>query len=200
MFWRPTVRKRKNWKRWEQLSKVCSQVLLKFLYMWRSGRPDILWSAHKLAGAVAKRTRACDRRLARSMSYIQHTSDYRQYSHVRNTAQHCRVGLLQDSDLAGDLEDSKSTSGRILCIFRSRTFGRISWMCKEQTSTVPLNLRLFLYMQCDGRFTCSWSLGFGCWSKHMFLRINPKHEATCCAINIVKNIPTQEQRNSSTSQ
>ena len=33
---------------------------------------------------------------------------------------------------AGDLEDSKSTSGGILC--RSHTFVPISWMCKKQTS------------------------------------------------------------------
>ena len=51
-----------------------------------------------------------------------------------NTAQHCRLGPFQDSDFAGDLEDSKSTSGRILCIFGSRRFVPISWMCKKQTS------------------------------------------------------------------
>ena len=51
-----------------------------------------------------------------------------------NTAQHCRQGLFQDSDFAGDLEDSKSTSGGTLCIFGSHTFVPISWMCKKQTS------------------------------------------------------------------
>ena len=51
-----------------------------------------------------------------------------------NAAQHCRLGLFQDSDFAGDLEDSKSTSGGVLCIFGSRTFVPISWMCKKQTS------------------------------------------------------------------
>ena len=51
-----------------------------------------------------------------------------------NTAQHCRLGLLQDSDFAGDLEDSKSTSGGVLFIFGSRTFVQVSWMCKKQTS------------------------------------------------------------------
>ena len=34
----------------------------------------------------------------------------------------------------GDFEDSKSTSGGILCIFASRTLVPISWMCKKQTS------------------------------------------------------------------
>ena len=46
----------------------------------------------------------------------------------------CRLGLFQDSDFAGDLEDSKSTSGGILRDFGSHTFVPISWMCKKQTS------------------------------------------------------------------
>ena len=51
-----------------------------------------------------------------------------------NTAEQCRLGLFQDSDFAGDLEDSKSTSGGLLCIFGSQTFVPISWMCKKQIS------------------------------------------------------------------
>ena len=51
-----------------------------------------------------------------------------------NTAKQCRLGLFQDSDFAGDLDDSKSTSGGTLCIFGSHTFVPISWMCKKQTS------------------------------------------------------------------
>ena len=45
-----------------------------------------------------------------------------------NTAKQCR--LFQDSDFAGDLEDSKSTSGGTLCIFGVP----IRCMCKKQTS------------------------------------------------------------------
>ena len=41
---------------------------------------------------------------------------------------------MQDSVFAGDLEDSKSTSGGTLCVFGSHTFVPISWMCKKQTS------------------------------------------------------------------
>ena len=51
-----------------------------------------------------------------------------------NTAKQCRLGLFQDSDFAGDLEDSKSTSGGTLCIFGSHTFVPMSWMCEKQTS------------------------------------------------------------------
>ena len=51
-----------------------------------------------------------------------------------NAAIQCRLELFQDSDFAGDLEDSKSTSGGTLCIFGSHTLVPISWMCKKQTS------------------------------------------------------------------
>ena len=51
-----------------------------------------------------------------------------------NTAQQCGLGLFQDSDFAGDLEDSKPTSAGVLCIFGSHTLVPISWMCKKQTS------------------------------------------------------------------
>ena len=117
-----------------ELSQVCSQIALKCLYLARIGRLDIVLSVNKLARSVTKWTQPCDKRLARLISYIHHTNDFRQYCHVGNTAQHCRLGLFQDSDFAGDLEESKSTSGGVLCIFGSRTFVPVSWMCKKQTA------------------------------------------------------------------
>ena len=53
---------------------------------------------------------------------------------VGNTAQQCRLGLFQDSDFARHLEDAKSTSGGVLCIFGSHTFVPTSWMCKKHTA------------------------------------------------------------------
>ena len=100
----------------------------------RIGRPDILRSVNKLARSITKWTKACDKRLNRLISYIHHTFYDKQYCYVGNTAKQCRLGLFQDSDFAGDLEDSKSTSGGTLCIFGSHTFVPISWMCKKQTS------------------------------------------------------------------
>ena len=102
--------------------------------MARTGRPDILWSVNKPARAGTKWTKACDKRLARLISCIHHTSEFRQYCYVGIAAQQCRLGLFQDSDFAGDLEDSKSTSGGVLCIFGSQTLVPTSWMCKKETS------------------------------------------------------------------
>ena len=83
---------------------------------------------------VTKWTKACDKRLSRLISYIHRTNDFRQYCHVGNTVQQCRLGLFQDSDFAGDCEDSKSTSGGVLCFFGSHTFVPIRWMCKKHIS------------------------------------------------------------------
>ena len=115
-----------------ELSEVCSQIVLKWLYLARIGRHDILWSVNKLARSITKWTKARDKRLNRLISYIHHTCEYRQYCYVG--AKQCRLGLFQDSDFAGDLEDSKSTSGGTLCFFGSHTFVPISWMCKKRTS------------------------------------------------------------------
>ena len=96
--------------------KIC--VFLHGFMMWRVMQRNV-WS---------------DKRLNRLISYIHHTCGYRQYCHVGNTAKQCRLGLFQDSDFAGDLEDSKSTSGGTLCIFGSDTCVPITWMCKKQTA------------------------------------------------------------------
>ena len=120
-----------------ELSKVCSQIVLKCLYLARLGRPDILWSVYKLARSITKWTRACDKLLARLISYIHRTCEYKQYCHVENTAKQCRLGLFQDSGFAGDVEDSKSASGGTLCVFGSHTLVPTSWMCKKQTSVSP---------------------------------------------------------------
>ena len=82
-----------------------------------------------------------------------------------NTAKQCRLGLFQDSDFAGDLEDSKSTSGGTLCDFGSHTFVPMSWMCKKQTSvshssTESETISLDAGLRSDG--LCSGVMGSSC--------------------------------------
>ena len=125
-------------KKKKDLLQNCSQFVRKLFWnicTWLV-LVDLIffWSVNKLSRVITKWTKACDKRLARLISYIHHTYEFRQYCFVGNTAQQCRLGLFQDSNFAGDLEDSKSTSKGILCIFGSHTFVPTSWMCKIQTS------------------------------------------------------------------
>ena len=78
-----------------EMSDVCSQMVLKCVYLARIGRPDILWSVNKLARAITKWTRACDKRLARLITYIHFTSEHKQYCHVGNTAQQCQLDCFK---------------------------------------------------------------------------------------------------------
>ena len=59
-----------------ELSQVCSQIVLKCLYLARIGRPDILRLVNKLARSITKWTKACDKRLSRLISYIHHTCEF----------------------------------------------------------------------------------------------------------------------------
>ena len=122
---------KKELKSVEKLSKVCSQVVLKCLYLARIGWSDILCSVNNCARSITKWTKVCDKRLNKLISYIYYTCEYKQHCYVVNTTKQCRLGRFQDSDLAGDLEDSKSSSDGTLCIFVSHTFVPISWMYKK---------------------------------------------------------------------
>ena len=130
------ISRTRNLNQLENCLKYAHKIVFKCLYLARIGGPDILWSVNKLARSVTKRTGACDKRLARLISYVHQTSDCREYCHVGKTAQHCRLGLFQDSDFGGDFEDSKSTCGGLLCIFGSRTFVLISWMHSSTGSEI----------------------------------------------------------------
>ena len=122
----------------------------------------ILWSVNKPARSITKWTKACDKRLNRLISYIQHTCEYIQYCYMGNTAKQCRLGLFQDFDFAGDLEDSKSTSGGTLCSLGSHTFVPISWMCKKQTS-VPHNSTESEIISLDARLRLDGIPALGLW-------------------------------------
>ena len=140
------------------------ELAMKTTQLARIGRPNILWSVNKLARSVTKWTKSFDKRLARLISYIHHTSEFKQYCYVGNTAEQCRLELFQDSDFAGDLEHSKSASGGLLCIFRSQTFVPTSWICKNQTSVSHSFTETEIITRCrftHRRYSRSHSLGFG---------------------------------------
>ena len=149
-----------------EVSTVCSQIVLKCLCSSRIGRLDILWSVSTIARTVRTWTKSGDKRLARLISHIHRTSECRQCCCVGNTAQQCRLGLFQDSDFSGDLEDLKSTSGGVLIIFGSHTFVPKSWTCKKQTSVSHSSTEAEIISLDTGLrlrwFACSGIMGSNC--------------------------------------
>ena len=105
----------------------CSEVLIHGTY-WTT------WYS-----MVSEQTCTIDHKMDQSlwqmiMSFDLLHSSYMWIQTVLPFGKHCKTVLFQDSDFAGDLEDSKSSSGATLCIFLSHTFVPISWMCQKQTS------------------------------------------------------------------
>jgi len=85
-----------------------------------------------LAREVTRWSAACDRRLHRLICYMHQTADWAQVCFVGDSPSDCWLTLFSDASFAGDLRDSKSTSGGILCLVGPNTFVPISWICKKQ--------------------------------------------------------------------
>ena len=94
-----------------ELSPFAARVVLKALYVARIARMDLMWPVNMLAREVTRWTAACDRRLHRLISWMHHSSDYMQICYVGDLPSTCNLVLFSDASFAGDLRDSKSTSG-----------------------------------------------------------------------------------------
>ena len=108
-----------------------------------------------LAREVTKWTVACDKRLHRLISFIHFNKQSVIKSYVGNKPSECKLLLFCDASFAGDLKDSKSTSGSLLCLVGSRTFCPITWMCKKQgavshSSTEAEIIALDMGLRLDG--------------------------------------------------
>ena len=181
-----------------ELSTVCSQIILKCWYLARIGRPDIIWSV-KNARSITKWTKACYKRLNRLISYIHHTCEYKQYCHVGNTAKQCRLELFQDFDFAGDLENSKSTSGGALGVWEVihllQSVGCVR--NKLQFRIVQQNRKSSLWMQ-DWGWMVSPHWIYGIWSSQFLvtrIRVNKKGETRLWTnVKFVQHFNTIQKR------
>ena len=126
---------------------------------------------------VCEQTCPCRHEMDESMRQVFSTFDFTQSSHkwiqtILSCGKHSAT-MWQDSDFAGDLEDSKSTSGGILCIFGSHTFVPISWISKTQTSVSHSSTEaviISLRRPTDGRYPSFGTLEVG----HRSVSLHPK--------------------------
>ena len=114
------------------LSAAAARIVLKALYVARIARYDFMWSVNMLAREVTRWTVACDRRLHRLICYMHQTAEYAQICFVGDAPGDCWLTLFSDASFAGDLRDSKSTTGGYLCLVGPNTYVPINWMCKKQ--------------------------------------------------------------------
>ena len=117
-----------------KLAEISARVVLTCLYLASVGRPDLLWTVNLLARQVTKWTKACDRRMERLISYIHRNRDHTHVNFVGDPPEDCFLALFQDASFAGDLMDSKSTSGGLLALVGPKTFVTLAWRCKKQTA------------------------------------------------------------------
>ena len=106
-----------------------SQIEMTCFNIARIGRLDPLWTVNNLARFVTKWSRTCDKRLARHVNYIYHKVRYKQCCLVGNMAIDCRLGIIQDADLAGICSHSKSTSSGVLWILLKPFHARSPCCC-----------------------------------------------------------------------
>ena len=114
-----------------KLATIASKSVLKVLYLARVGRPDLLWTVNDLARNVTKWNVACDRRLHRLISYLEHTRQWVQTCFVGDPPEECKIVMYVDAGFAGDLTDSKSTSGAALFLVVPNTFFPTTRLCKK---------------------------------------------------------------------
>ena len=118
-----------------RLSNDCSKIVLKALYLARMNRLDCLWAVNSLAREVTRWNTACDKRLHRLMCYINTTKDHIQACYVGDEAKDIQICMFVDASFAGDLNDSKSTTGACLYLIGPNTCVPITWICKKQGAT-----------------------------------------------------------------
>ena len=133
--WMTINPKKKKWVSKRILSTVCSQFVLKCLYLVRIGRFDVICSVNKLARAATKWTKSCEKRLARLISCIHQTSEYQQYCCGKHSTT-MQIEIVSRLWFPGDLELELKTRNQHQdsVHFGSHTFVPTCWMCKKQTS------------------------------------------------------------------
>ena len=128
------ISKKKNWNPWENCQKYALKLFWN-AYTWHVLEdPKIHGQRTNMRDQSLNGPKLVTNALNRFICNIHHTCEYKQYCHVwvimqNNAGWDC----FKTPDFAGDLEDSKSTSGGTLCVFGSHTFVPSKLMCKKQT-------------------------------------------------------------------
>ena len=115
-----------------KLAPVAASVLMKIVYTARCQRFDLLFPVCVLAREVTRWTRACDKQLHRLVCYVLGTLEWNLEAFIGDPVQYLSIVLYSDADFAGDLKDSKSTSGAVVALVGPNSCVPVSAWCKKQ--------------------------------------------------------------------
>ena len=94
----------------------------------------MLWTVNALARDVTRWCRACDKKLHRLVSYIHHTKHYVFEGAIGDRIEESAILLFTDADFAGNLTDSKSTTGLFMAMVGKNTFYPLGAVSKAQSA------------------------------------------------------------------
>eukprot|EP00971_Amphidinium_carterae_P307870 6118632-Amphidinium_carterae.1 len=127
--------------------KCASSHIATLLFLARVCRPDLLVAVCRLAKKVSKWEAIDDKTLVRLFAYLKGSRDLMMnFKMLEGSDFH--LAVWSDADLAGDVEDTKSTSGAwIELLDEQGNSWPISWLSKKQGSsceseTIALNTAL----------------------------------------------------------
>ena len=117
------------------LAGSASSILMRFMWLARLARPDLLRVVTWLATMVQSWTLACDAYLFRATCYLECAKDALLLGHVRGAPQDVFVELFADADYCRDDERTHSATGGWLQLSGPQTAFPLAWLSKKQTAT-----------------------------------------------------------------
>ena len=115
-----------------QLTESAARILMKVLWLARLSRPDLLVTSTTLASHVCSWSKNDDRRVHRLVGYILNSVDHAMILCINDPPSELRLALYCDSDFAGCVDTSRSTSGYVLAVESPASFALLSWSSKRQ--------------------------------------------------------------------
>ena len=117
-----------------QLSNVAAKLVMKFMWLGRISRPDLLVAINACAGHITRWTVNDDKRMTRLAGYVAAILNHCHVMYVRDKPSQLHLSLHADADFAGG-PDMKSTSGFVLALEvgpNSNSFALLDWNARKQ--------------------------------------------------------------------
>ena len=125
-----------------QLSNVAAKLVMRFMWLGRISRPDLLVAINVCAGHTTKWTANDDKRMTRLAGYVAATLDHCPIMRIHDKPSDLRLSLYAGADF-GSAPDMKSSSGYLLALDGPQSFALILWCSKRRCAVSLFSTSLF---------------------------------------------------------